>query len=382
MKPLFKIRPISFASLLLVPSSLWAMPLVSESFDYDLGTVIPGQGGETDGWAGAWVTSGGSNEGFESVITGLTFGDLAVSGGASQRTARFGTQAMSRTISATEQTALTADGSTMWFSVLMQGTVPTDPLDGGGFATNTFGTLIFGSGPLTGGSGLSAAPITAGANAFGVGFGDTSDNTGDFTNLQIQGVTYTDGALTEGIDSRVVVGIDNPVLVVGSVDWAPNGSDDVLNLYLITDLAAPLPEPFVTMIDDFDQSTFNVVSIGDSQTSVFDEIRFGLSLNDIIGGVGGGGPLTPEITNIDYDGTSDPGNIRVTITFASELGSTYTAFVGSDLETLLSAGVDFDDQIVGEEGSTTFVIDFDEAGFDTTANPFFIVVSENLPEGE
>lgn len=354
-----------------------AVPVVSESFAYVEGSTIPGQGGVVDGWAGPWQTSGGTNQEFETVVSGLTFGDLEVAGGACQRSARFGRQAMSREVSATAQAALTADNSTIWFSVLMQGTAPTDPLTGGGFATNSYGTLVFASAPFNEASGAMAPPITAGGSAIGVGFGDTSDNLGDYNNLQVQGVTYNAGVLTESIAERVVVGGDSTILVVGSVDWAATGTDDVLNLYLIDDLTAALPMPFVTMVADLDQSTFNVVSIGDAQTSVFDEIRFGLSLSDVLGELPE--PFSLEVTEVTYDAASDPGNIIMTVTFSSELGKTYTLYTTSDLTTPVTSRGDLDDSIVGADGTTTVVINFDDSFLDKSVREFFVVVQENPP---
>ena len=86
------------------------------------------------------TNGGGSNH--PTSTAGQNFGDLQVTGLAAQRPTRIGNGAMSRPISAASQTALTADDSTAWFSVLMTAT------GGDGFAANSFGTLILGDAPL------------------------------------------------------------------------------------------------------------------------------------------------------------------------------------------------------------------------------------------
>ncbi|MDB4265383.1 arylsulfatase [bacterium] len=244
--------------------------LVYEAFDYPADLSIAGQGAAADGWAGSWVNSGGSNQPVS--VAGQSFPDLQVTGLAAQRPVRNGNGAITRPISATSQTALTANGSTAWFSVLMTAT------GGDGFAVNSYGTFIFGDAPLSGGSGTSAAPIQGAGNAFGVSFAGTGGG-GDFSAMRIQAVAYDGGALTQQSPTTVGSGTS---LIVGRIDWAANGSNDTLNLYLVTNLEADLGAPFATITSDLDQANFNQISIGDSQTSVFDEIRFGAALDDVL----------------------------------------------------------------------------------------------------
>lgn len=243
--------------------------IVYEGFDYTAAADVAGQNGGT-GFAAAWSGS----DSFD-VSSGLSFGSLQVTGGSSARVNRAGNAAISRTVSASAVTALTADDSTMWFSVLMDPTDDTLELSVAGFPLNTHGTLIFGDTALTGGSGTAPAPIGAGGDAFGVSF-DGID--GDFANTEIQAVSYVGGVIST--DGTLVVG-DNISFIVGQIDFAADGTDDTLTLYNVTDPSAPLPTAFATLSADFDQSTFNVVSIGDAQTSIFDEIRFGTSLADV-----------------------------------------------------------------------------------------------------
>ena len=373
MKTTLSLTSAAFVAATMV-SSLRAVPIVSESFDYEIATTVVGQGAAADGWFGAWTGGGGSDQGLETVTEGLVFGDLVSTGGASQRSTRLGTQTMNRQISAAAQTALTADGVTMWFSVLM---APTGP-GGDGFAANSFGTLVLGDASLTGASGSSAAPIAAGGNALGVSFASTALPAGDpgralFENMKIQGVTYSGGVLTQEGVTDVGEGIS---LVVGSVDWAEVGTEDTLRLYLITDLSAPLPDPFVTMVVDLDQSNFNIVSIGDSQTSIFDELRFGLSLTDVLGDL----PSSEElmIVDVSYDNISDPENVLMSVTFTSVVGKTYVAYGANSLNGPITSGIELNNSIDGEEGTTTYVIDFNELNLNKEAPKFFVGIAENV----
>ena len=248
-----------------------ASVVVYEGFEYPEGEIVTGLGTATDGWAGAWATAGGDN--LHKVAAGLSLNTFPVSGGAAQRPNRGGKEAINRQISAAAQAALTADDTTTWFSVLMN---PGSNLGVtvGGFATNSYMTFILGDAELLNGEGWNAATIAAGGNAIGVGFAGTTE--GLWENMRVQGVTYKDGAYTENTAQRIVTG-DTTVLIVGQVEWAANGTNDVIKLYNVLDPKAPLPTAFSVMEEDLDQTAFNVVGVGDAQTSIIDEIRFGTS---------------------------------------------------------------------------------------------------------
>lgn len=282
-------------SLLFLASSAQSALIVYEGFDYLEGSDLPSlNGGE--GWAGGW--SGGNWD----VISGQSFGDVAVSGGAVQRPSRSGNAATSRVVSTTAQPSLVGDGSTIWFSVLLQGTgsPAADSLATAGFATNTWGTIVFGDTALTGGSGVGPAPIGAGGNAIGVGF--RGGNGLSFDDLQIQGVVYDGGTASTTTDAASPTIGSDTVLIVGSVQWSASGTDDILTLYNVIDPAAALPTAFTTLTADLDQSTFNVVSIGDAQTSIYDEIRFGTELIDVL--------AIPEPTSASLVGLAFLGFLR------------------------------------------------------------------------
>jgi hypothetical protein len=260
-----------------------AAVVVYEGFDYAAGSAISGQGAAVDGWLGAWTATGTYPP---VVIAGQTYDLLPVEGGAAQRPNKTADGAMSRMLSSAAQAALTADNTTVWFSVLMDVRTASVPSN----IANSFATLILGDTALTGGSGTTAAPIGAGGNAIGVSFVGAAS----WASILIQGVTYKGGTLTQDTTERTTVG-DVLVMVVGKIEWAPDGSDDSVSLYLIEDPTAALPAaPFSTMAVDLNQTTFNVVSIGDAQASVFDEIRFGNSYAEVTyGPTPGNGEIVP-----------------------------------------------------------------------------------------
>jgi hypothetical protein len=252
-----------------------AAVVIEEHFDYTVGSVLNGLNGGI-GFDGAWANSGtGTNP--EKVVTGKTFGSLEVSGGAIQRPVRDGNDASARTISDAAKAALTADGSTMWFSVLMEPGSNTNA-----YAVNSYGTLILGDAAFTGGgSGTDVPPIGAGGNAIGVGFAGTLGVTGQvWSQMAVQGVAYTGG--TAAKSTPLTVG-DTLVLIVGKVEWAADGTDDTVSFYNIVDPAAALPTTaFAALAVDLDQSGFDVMSIGDAQCAIFDEIRFGNTYEDVV----------------------------------------------------------------------------------------------------
>ena len=245
---------------------------VYEGFDYTEALPLAGLDGGI-GFTGVW-TGGDFN-----IISGQSFNGLEVSGGSIQRPSRLGNTATSRAV---DSSTLIGDGTTLWFSVLLQGTGSPAADAGGtaGFATNTYGTLIFGDTVLTGGSGNSPAPIGAAGNAIGVGF--RGGNGGNFDNLQVQGVLYDSGVVTTTSDANSPTVGGDTIFIVGSVDWAANGTDDVLTLYNVTDPNAALPTAFTTLTADLDQSTFNILSVGDAQTAIYDEIRLGTTLASVV----------------------------------------------------------------------------------------------------
>jgi hypothetical protein len=269
---------------------------VYEGFNYTAAAEVAGQGGGSNGWDGVWTTvaSGASN--MHEVNAGLSFGALEVTGGSAQRPANGGKSAMYRTISSDSQSALTNNGSTVWFSVLMN----SKTADIYAVAGAISGTIAFGDASLQAGSDSTGNPtIASGGNAVGVGF---DGNSSSYDTVRLQGICYTNGVGQADTDGGITVGVENTLMVVGKIEWATDvGTDtnDTVTLYNVSDPTAGVSEEdvFSSMSYDVDQSLFNIISIGDTQSSVIDEIRFGTSLSDV--GVGG---ITVEtaVLSIEY----------------------------------------------------------------------------------
>ncbi|MGI9244501.1 MAG: LamG-like jellyroll fold domain-containing protein [Verrucomicrobiales bacterium] len=90
-----------------------------------------------------------------------------------------------------------------------------------------------------------------------------------------------------------------------------------------------------------------------------------------------GGSLPDRITAIDYDDTTEPGNIIVTLTFTSELGKTYAIYTSTDFAMPVTERSDIDDSVEGGDGSTIFEINFADYGLPLDDTRRFFVVLEN-----
>ncbi|MGD7654666.1 MAG: Ig-like domain-containing protein [Verrucomicrobiales bacterium] len=290
--------------------------IVYEGFDYTVGDAIWTQDSGT-GWDGAWTGTDTDTRGTPEVGNGLALGALLSSGGSYLRPQRYGVAQSSRTISSASQAALTADDSTIWFSVLMKANVGGST---GGFAANSHGAIVIGDAAFTTANPGSTPPtIETGGNAVGVSFDGDSGNAA--AAVGITGVTYVAGTRTQVLDDEITVG-DTTVMIVGQINWAANGTNDVISLYNVTDPSAALPAAFTTMEVDLDQSTFNVVATAQGQTEIFDEIRFGESYADVT-------PLDttpPAIVSLSPEnGATDVAinqNLRITFDESIALGTT------------------------------------------------------------
>ena len=304
----FKLHQLFVAAAILfaasAASTAFGQQVIYEGFDYTPGSNLASQNGGV-GWGGAWTTdqiTGGAT--VHSVASGLTFSGLEVSGAAAARATRSGQSAASRVVAPASVAALTADDSTVWFSVLINAVV------GDGQQSNTFGTIAFGNEKLdstgAGNNNGAAIGIANNGSGFGVGFGGTD---GSFETALVQGVAFENGNLTQSITDREVVGT-NTTLLVGKIDWAANGSADTMTVYLVGDVTSPLSQVLTTMTIDVDQTQFDTISIADGQTAAFDEIRFGPTLADVLptdDSGGGGGPTISDGPNIIYIIVDDMG---------------------------------------------------------------------------
>ena len=305
--------------------------LLLEQFDYEgVNQPLNGfDGGE--GFAGPWVVGGWSrnydigrtlfapNPGVSGTTVndrgGLEFEGLPTAGSALARYGTAGQREAHRELSAEAKAALTADDTTIWFSVLAG--APTGP--------HKYGTLIFGTDPMLAvrGAGDNANLSSPTGQAFGVGFRSDNGGAAGGGPGSPNAVAFIDSA-----SATVELGSYTPplpagathhdtVLIVGKINWNPNGTEDELFLFNITSVSDPEPaegDAIASLTADFDQSAFTMIALQDTGATIYDEIRFGTTFNSVLGLVAAV-PLQLSINsnggNLDIAWESKPGMFYV-----------------------------------------------------------------------
>lgn len=265
-------KKITFVPLVgaLIALSLNAQPAIYESFDYTDG-ALAGNGTGTTGLAGDWTSSTSSNP--QAVFSpGLSFNNLSTTGGAVQRPSLQGADFSQVQISAGAQSTLTADNSTIYFSFLVRTDFGNEKFD-----NNTF-YLGTSDAPDAAWEPRSGDDVTPGS---GFGF---------VVNGQDDSSRFLQGFASDGVGTSLTTGSlasyvnDDPaetLMIAGQIDWAANGSNDVMTLWNVVDPSAGLGTNLVSLSADLDQSTFDTLTILSRQRGSFDEIRFGTSLADV-----------------------------------------------------------------------------------------------------
>tara|TARA_B110000908_G_scaffold86704_1_gene103568 strand:+ start:229 stop:3081 length:2853 start_codon:yes stop_codon:yes gene_type:complete len=254
--------------------------LVEEEFDYNPGENIHNQSGGL-GFDGPWVSTISHGRIYDIQATGLSFSTLRVKGNSVSRFGASGRAQAHRPLLGATQTALTGDNTTAWFSVLFKAP-----------SAHRYAAFLFGTGPFT----TSGSPILATA---GDGFGftlvaadGTSDGSGEINALAFDNATAP----------TVVTSTYNPgtatSLLVGKINWKPNGTPDEFFLFNVTDLEnEPAENTAIVSIThlDFDQSAIDTIAIWDTNNAVTDEIRLATSFSGAMG----------TLPDSDGDGMSD-----------------------------------------------------------------------------
>ncbi|MGB1129536.1 MAG: sialate O-acetylesterase, partial [Haloferula sp.] len=251
---------------------------------YGVGT-LNGSGGI--GFNGVWAfdRNGGNAGYFEVNGAGLSYSDgsandLPVSGGSVHRTDGDGRAEANREFSEDAKSALFADGTTMWFSALYRKT------DSSGNAALVIGSNTFT--PLNGSGGGALTAYASGAEGFG--FGSSGDQ-------WVTALAYDNGEPTGLAEVDSAISASGTRLIVGKIEWSPNGINDTLTLYNVDDLTSEPTTAIATISADLNQATFNRVAIfSNNAGSDFDEIRLGTSFASVVGNVGGGGSSDDTIT--------------------------------------------------------------------------------------
>jgi len=270
---------VAMATLVLTTALANAALIVEEQFIYEAGILDTLNGGI--GFDGPWVAT--KSHGRDYVVgmtefadekplnadSGLSFSTLPVAGSALSRFGSAGRAQAHRTISAASQAALTGDNTTIWFSQLFAGP-----------ANNRGAMFIFSTQPLNH-TGLHTMP------APGSGFGFSIHSPSDGTISAVAFNNSVDVTIETGVlytpDPTTAVS-----LIVGKINWKPNGTPDEYFLFNVTDLSTePAEATAIASITnlDFDQSAFNQIALCDGTNAVTDEIRFGTSFADVMGAV-------------------------------------------------------------------------------------------------
>jgi len=272
IKTVLTIAAVAMAILVLTAASANAKIVLEEQFIYEpLQANIDGQNGGT-GFDGPWVSTI-SHGRIYYLVEGLSFPSLPVAGNALSRYGSAGRAQANRLLSAESQAALTGDNTTIWFSVLFQ-----EPAN-----QYRHGTFLFGTEAFT----TDGTPTLAAA---GYGFGFTIQ-------AAPSGSTQGNGTINaiafNGSTAPIVVAgtftpnpINATVLIVGKINWKPDGTPDELFLFNVTDLSTEPAEgmAIVSITNlDFDQSAFDTVALWDSNNAITDEIRFGNTFADVMG---------------------------------------------------------------------------------------------------
>jgi len=265
--------------------------------------------------------------------SGLSFSTLPVAGSALSRFGNAGRVEAHRTISAASQAALTRDNTTIWFSQLFAGT-----------ATYRGAMFIFGTQPLN-----HTDLYTMSAPGSGFGFSIHSPSDGPISavafnnsvNVTVEsGVSYTPDPLTA------------TSLIVGKINWKPNGTPDEYFLFNVTDLTTePAESEAIASITnlDFDQSAFNQIALCDGTNSVTDEIRFGNTFGDVTGVVDkASNPDPKDDTMLESMGT-------ILSWRAGQFAVSHNVYFGDNLDDVTQATPE-DDAFMDNQSETVFPV--------------------------
>jgi hypothetical protein len=307
IKTVLALAVAAMAIVGLATASANAAIVVEEQFIYEPPEAnIDGQNGGA-GFDGPWVSTISHGRIYWVRSPGLEFSTLPVAGNALSRYGSAGRAQAHRLLSAQSKAALTRDNTTIWFSVLFQ-----EPANQYRHGTFLFGTEAF----TTDGT----PTLTAAGDGFGFTLQRAPDGGGQGDG-SINAIAYDNSTAP-----TVVAGTYTPdpitatSLIVGKINWKPDGTPDELFLFNVTDLTTEPTTPFATIKVDFSQSAFDTIAMWDSNNAITDEIRFGNTFADVMGNTA----VDPTLPDVD---------------------------VGVDVITWSGQGVPLDPNIVEKEGS-------------------------------
>jgi len=266
---------LAFAMVALLPGLAQGAAAVYEPFDYQPG-ALNGKGGTTEvGLTGTWVTNSGN---IQAVVPGLTWNDLAVSGNSQQRNAdNFGYS--DRAIAPGALAGMLDDGDTLWFSYIAR-------MGWDGQQRNYFsiGSDGFQHSAYNHWGGLGHVPQWTVSPEQGMG-------TGSETRGNIFAVSNPPNSPMDSLGWDVenwgsprpdILGPQNDVaLVVGKIAFGTGGADDVLEIYVPSDMdTLGLVQSSISA--DLDQTQWDTISMFQKSYPGVDEIRIGATLADVM----------------------------------------------------------------------------------------------------
>lgn len=234
-----------------------AVTYVYEPFNMTVGNLDGQSSPDSSGLSTAWNITSGSNANNQVTSGSLSFGDLVTSGNSLTTTASNGSEDGEVIIDSTISIAgRLGDGSSLWFSLLIDGGVGSNAHSGFAFGTDGIAGAFNGVSMNGTGSGL-------GVYYQGSTFRATSWVNGTRTG---NGATFSDGG---------------GMLLVGHINWGAD--NDTMTLYTPSVAQLALGQTgsavsTITTATNLNQSTFDTISYttrGSSGGDVFDEIRFG-----------------------------------------------------------------------------------------------------------
>ena len=262
----------------------------------------------------------------------LDYGQLAFSGGQVSVPTGAGQTAYVTTTSALADANLLIDGATVWFSYQYS--------KGSGGGSNERSGFAFGTDHLVT-SGTSGAFMSNSGNGLGVYSRNTS----------IQPSTWNGGGSGTQGSGTTFANYGDTVLVVGKIVWgATSGDVETLTIWTPDEASLPVNEAglgsgFSMTMAGVTQTAFDTISMqqrNSGSAQIYDEIRFGAALADVIPidtvaptllsitDDQGGGPIYEDVAVVTYTLTFDRGMDIATITDADFVNAgSATATVGT-----------------------------------------------------
>ena len=261
---------------------------VYEPFDYPVG-ALNGKGGTTEvGLIGTWATNSGN---IQAVTPGQTWNNLQVSGNSQLRNAdNFGFS--DRAIAPGALGGMLDDGDTLWFSYIAR-------MGWTGQQRNYFsiGSDGFQHSAYNHWGGLGHVPNGTISPEHGMG-------TGSETNGNIFAVANPAGDIgTSGWDVEIwgsprpdILGLrDDVALVVGKFTFGTGGADDLLEIYVPTDMDT-LGSVRSSITANVNQTEWDTISMFQKSYGGVDEIRIGATQADVMPKIVVGGAIPEPVT--------------------------------------------------------------------------------------